>query len=448
MSSFARWSLVSSGLIACGRADAPAEDTDVGTSGIVVDASDASGRAVDDGTTADDGDDDDGPRPTKYDVGSPTGTLDCSDGEVTTAFSIIWIANSPEGTVSKIDTGSAVELARYRTGPDGPDPSRTAVNLAGDVAVSNRRGSITKIAGSLAGCVDADGDGEIRTSGGADDVLDWGEDECVLWHASTSFDASIAGSSGGPRATAWTGGTLDPDTCDVTGVDLWVSWRNQPESSATIRKISGVDGTTLGEAVIEDWPDNWGHGPYGGAADAAGDLWALGTSGSMFRVDGDDFGVERWDNGVSHVMYGIALDAAGDPWVAGYDGKLWHFDRTSAAWVDKGGTDGGPSRLRGLAVDPRGHAWVAGNGPCGLMRYDTIADELVDGHIDLPGCATPVGVSVDAEGMIWVVDRDAERAYRVDPDDYAVTTVEGLVQPYTYSDMTGAGLGLVVNPPG
>jgi hypothetical protein len=51
MSSLPRWSLVSSVLLACGRADAPVEDTEVGTSGIVVDASDASGRAADDGTT-------------------------------------------------------------------------------------------------------------------------------------------------------------------------------------------------------------------------------------------------------------------------------------------------------------------------------------------------------------------------------------------------------------
>jgi hypothetical protein len=27
------------------------------------------------------------------------------------------------------------------------------------------------------------------------------------------------------------------------------------------------------------------------------------------------------------------------------------------------------------------------------------------------------------------------------------TTTTGLIGPYTYSDMTGAGLGLVVNPP-
>lgn len=32
--------------------------------------------------------------------------------------------------------------------------------------------------------------------------------------------------------------------------------------------------------------------------------------------------------------------------------------------------------------------------------------------------------------------------------DYSIAlTVTGLVGPYTYSDMTGAGLDLVVNPP-
>ena len=40
-------------------------------------------------------------------------------------------------------------------------------------------------------------------------------------------------------------------------------------------------------------------------------------------------------------------------------------------------------------------------------------------------------------------------AFKVDPDTYQVQlTVTGLVNPYTYSDMTGAGLDLVLNPPG
>jgi streptogramin lyase len=69
-------------------------------------------------------------------------------------------------------------------------------------------------------------------------------------------------------------------------------------------------------------------------------------------------------------------------------------------------------------------------------------------HIELPGCEEPVGVSIDAAGSVWVVDRGASTAYRVDPDTQTVdATVTGLVDPYTYSDMTGAGLDVVVNPP-
>jgi hypothetical protein len=38
-------------------------------------------------------------------------------------------------------------------------------------------------------------------------------------------------------------------------------------------------------------------------------------------------------------------------------------------------------------------------------------------------------------------------AFRFDPASAQVTITEGLRGPYTYSDMTGAGLDLVVNPP-
>jgi streptogramin lyase len=112
-----------------------------------------------------------------------------------------------------------------------------------------------------------------------------------------------------------------------------------------------------------------------------------------------------------------------------------------------GDSSGGPQRLRGLTVDAQGHAWAAGNDPCGLVRFDTLGKVLVDGDIALPGCEEPVGVSIDVDGMVWVVDRGADVAFKVDPDGYDVQTVTGLVAPYTYSDMTGAGLGLVVHPP-
>ncbi|NJK31708.1 MAG: hypothetical protein HC927_04425, partial [Deltaproteobacteria bacterium] len=128
-------------------------------------------------------------------------------GEPEYEFSIIWIGNSGEGTVSKIDTVTATELARYRTGPgDNPDPSRTSVNLFGDVAIGNRSGSVVKIAADIDRCVDANQDGVITTSTSASDVLPWGSDECVLWYHEVGFDTGPAGNTGGPRGIAWDGG--------------------------------------------------------------------------------------------------------------------------------------------------------------------------------------------------------------------------------------------------
>ena len=50
--------------------------------------------------------------------------------------------------------------------------------------------------------------------------------------------------------------------------------------------------------------------------------------------------------------------------------------------------------------------------------------------------------------FVWIVDMGSSKAYKVDPDTYqTVITVSGLVGPYTYSDMTGSGLNLQVNPP-
>ncbi len=69
--------------------------------------------------------------------------------------------------------------------------------------------------------------------------------------------------------------------------------------------------------------------------------------------------------------------------------------------------------------------------------------------VQIPGCSTPVGISIDVDGYVWVVDQGSQQAFKVDPDTLQVVlTVGGLISPYTYSDMTGAGLNLVVNPPG
>jgi hypothetical protein len=354
-------------------------------------------------------------------------------------FSMIWIANSPEGTVSKIDTVTAVERSRYGTGPGSPDPSRTAVNLRGDVAVANRAGSITKIAGHISNCVDKNENGVIDTSLDPDDVLDWGTDECVLWHHEIEdFPSGLPSNQGGPRAIAWEGGV---SACDQPR--LWVGWRAQPDEVVHIRRLDGVTGDTLDEVEVEDWTQVWGHGTYGGVSDAHGGLWALGTGGTLLHV-GADMAVQRWDNPVAPTLYSLALDADGVPWLAGYAGNLWRFDPVAQEFQDMGAA-AESSRLRGIAVDDEGHAWIAGNNPCGLARYDTVTETIIDDAIPIADCEEPVGVSVDAEGNVWVVDRGASVAFKVDRNDYSSQTVEGLNSPYTYSDMTGTGLKLLFN---
>lgn len=370
-------------------------------------------------------------------------------------FSYIWIANTAEGTVSKIDTMSGNEEARYRTGPDlniggnvrNPDPSRTSVNLYGDVAIANRTGSLTKIATREEDCIDRNGNMQIDTSTGPNDILDWMQDECVLWWVDLPFSPSAAnsGNRAGPRAVAWDGGSGDICANDAK---VWIAGRTQEDATtATVQRYNG-DGTFDAEVVINSWtPSNWGHGPYGGATDAEGNFWILGADGFLIFVDAVTVAASRYnipdDEGKN--TYGLALDAEGDVWVSGHNGVLWRFDTGTRTFHNMADV----RRMRGVAIDFDGQLWAAANNGCGLVHYDTITETMVDANIALPDCDEPVGVSIDVDGFVWVVDRFADRAYKVNPTTHAIADQTlNLNRPYTYSDMTGAGLSLVVGPPG
>ncbi|MEE9392334.1 MAG: hypothetical protein V3W41_07500 [Planctomycetota bacterium] len=233
---------------------------------------------------------------------------------------------------------------------------------------------------------------------------------------------------------------------------MWFGWRDEVSGRAKVRALRGDTGVQDDgdEVEILDFDANWGHGPYGGATDVKGDFWVLGTGGTLYRVKGDDFEVEAWivpasaGGDMDPVLYGISISAQGDVWLAGFsDGAVWKFDIEEEVFDGSFATGG--SRLRGLALDEDGSAWAAANQSCGLVHFDTVDETIVDGSIDLPGCSTPVGVSIDHEGFVWVVDQTANKAFKVDPDGYAVVAeVGGLDGPYTYSDMTGIGLRIVL----
>lgn len=416
-----------------------------GSSGVPA-SDDADGAAPSGGssTSADGADDSDGTL--KFDVAaSPdAGRAHCGggDGGGGGTFSNIWVANSPQGTVSKIDTETATEVARYRTTTaPAQQPSRTSVNQFGDIAAGHRYAArVIKIAAEEEGCVDRNANGMIDTSTGPADILDWSADECMVWEADL-----LPAADQGTRAVAWEGGIVDPETCKNTNPNprLWVAYGTNP---LQVKRLDGATGAVLDETTIPSTGF-----VYGGAVNGDGDFWVSDRSGrTMSRVDAVTLAVDTWDVPGSNA-YGMGVDGDGQPWIATYQSGagadlIYRFDPIAQMWHAAGGIAG---RYRGLAIDRQDRVWAVGNSPCRLAVFDRTTDSVIDDAIPLPDCAAPVGVTIDRDGFVWVVDRDASVAWKVDPDNFTVAaTVTGLNGPYTYSDFSGSGLDLVINPPG
>ena len=178
------------------------------TESVTMSASDSSGQvSVTDtattGTTGDatdTGDSDTGDSDTGEDTGEPP----CEPGGAGMFFSYAWVANTDQGSVSKINTDTMIEEARYYTDPaqsGAASPSRTSVSADGRfMVVSNRdRGSVTKIAATIEDCVDKNGDGVIQTSKDKSELLPYLQEECILW--TTTLTAN--NHQWGPRATTF-----------------------------------------------------------------------------------------------------------------------------------------------------------------------------------------------------------------------------------------------------
>ncbi len=461
--------VLSLALTACGTTEPDADESNTGTASIGTISATESSSGTDTASTLDTdsgsgpgstnpteptttmpgvtGDDtEDGP---KFDVPDTpdAGNAGCGGGGGGgggggTTFSNIWVANAPEGTVSKIDTETAVEVARYMTTATPADqPSRTSVNQFGDIAAGFRYAArVVKIAAETEDCVDTNGNGVIDTSSGPDDIRAWDMDECVLWEADL-----LPAAAQGTRAVAWEGGTIDPSTCENTNPNprLWVAYGSNP---LQVKRLDGATGAVLDETTIASTGF-----VYGGAVNAEGDFWVSDRTGrTMSRVDAVTLQVDSWPVPGSNA-YGMGVDGDGQPWIATYTSGagvdfVHRFDPITETWHDAGGVTG---RYRGLAIDREDRIWVAGNQPCRLAVFDRLNDNVLNDSIALPGCDDPVGVTIDRDGFVWVVDRGASVAWKVDPDAFSIAaTVTGLTSPYTYSDFSGSGLDLVINPPG
>jgi streptogramin lyase len=353
--------------------------------------------------------------------------------------SYIWIANTAEGTLSKVDTIRAIEVARYLTGPNaaGNDPSRTSVNLHGDMVVTNRNvnglpggsSSTAKFAANIEDCVDRNGNATIETSSGPTDVLPWGEDECMLW-------STPIGPPYGARATVWDG-EEDPET--GRGGHVWIGTCTFGMGTNTVYKLDGDTGEILEQTTV---PASCA---YGGAVDGAGGLWIVDNfvPDAVIRVDMVTLATER--HPINLCGYGISVDSRGRVWTGG-DLCINRFD--PAAGTDQQANVAavcpGCTMLRGIAVGSgksAGFVWAADSSG-NLVKIDEESVEVVEAF--RIGTPDMIGVAVDFEGYVWAVSQGGNAAYKFDPDAETFVTVGIGAGPYTYSDMTGVQLRQVI----
>ena len=387
-------------------------------------------------------------------VPDPAGGLRLSTSVASIPF--IWIANSAENTVSKLDTATGREIARYVV---CSDPSRTAVDLHGDGIVGCRGdGKVAKVAILEADCVDRNGNGAIDTSRDANGNgrIEASErvtnDECILWVAQPDGPSTSCDQSVNPNGCARSAGV---DKNNHPWVGFWNSKR--------LRRLDPVSGASLQTITLSNRP-------YGLAIAGDGTIWyASRDANGIGKVSPTTGELGFWAMPGSRSMYGIAVDHLGKVWVAtGESSGLSRFDPAANAWTHFGGW---PTRgfTRGVAVrvvnDGNGnvigakvyvghHNWTSCTDSAygGQHRKVTVINALTlveEPTLDIGADNGPVGVAIDVDGHLWTVNQCNSTASRVNTSTGAlIGTYPVGSSPYTYSDMTGYALRNITAPSG
>ncbi len=401
-----------------------------------------------------------------------------------TTLDYLWVANSGEGTVSKIDTATVQEVGRYLTGLDADraDPSRTSVDLAGDVFVGVRNlfygtdhapSSLTKIAGADERCIDRNQNGKIDTSTGANDVyprstggdvpVGHSTDECVLWTRGFDDDrdpdsVTTQFQCHGLRAVTATAET--GENFEHNG-HVWVGCFNEK----AVYKLNGTTGELLKQYQLPHCQ------PYGALMGKNDRLWLSCRGGSSVMLPifveavqgvawvNTNTGKENYMANTASNPYGIAMDEGGDVWVTDMGGQVIKF-MPGAPVGSASKTLGVDDSNRGIAVDSDGFIWmITTSGDSKVYMLDSssfpnsnsIIDSFYLGDDDVGGpvhAYNGVGVAVDFNGNVWGISRNEGEtngyATRLEVDRTgAVPTVVGkqIIQvgyePYSYSDMIG-----------
>ncbi len=292
--------------------------------------------------------------------------------------------------------------------------------------MSNRQepdGGSTKILAS--DCPDQNGNGVVETSTGTNDVLPWGDDECVMWYVD---DISAARGSafeiraeldGGIREYVWVG------SYPLFGLN-----------QGTVYEIDSIEGEQTGRTLEQT-------AAYGLAMGPGGILWSVGLGGCPVATDTTTLEQTQYQG--CGGAYGLAVDADGRVWIGS---SVSRMDPETEEWETPVDADGNayPVYGGGITVDAFGNAYTGEYGWGGGGSAYKIDAETMEVTL-LPGMGGH-GWAVDFDGFIWSVDMQ-DAAHVMDPETLEVEDVRPpFTSPYTYSDMTGFQLQNTVTPAG
>ena len=352
------------------------------------------------------------------------------DPNTLTQFNYIWVALSGRNTVARIDTDTGTVLGEYYSAPQGQpgNPSRTTVDLNGDVWVGNRnqssggQGSIAKISASATG---------PDTSTG-------------VWNAATgaagTFDARPWTNAGGADTN---GGT---STAQDTAIMQYIRTSGTNARSVAVDANNNVWVGGLGNRQHQLYDENGapvagphtsfniGRGGYGAVIDGNGVLWSAGFSGGLVRFD-PATGATRVV-GTDRTSYGLAVDTDGNIWNSNWTANTIRKYDSDGNVLGTYSTAGSSSFLRGVAITLDNNVWIAGSGSSSVTRMASDGTILATIAVG----STPTGVAVDSNGKVWVTNYGSNNVMRIDPATNLVDLTVNLgarANPYNYSDMTG-----------
>ncbi len=363
----------------------------------------------------------------------------------TSTFPFAWIANSGDATVSKFNTRTNREVARYRTwfGPSsepgwepgsswsGAAPSRTAVDGEGNVYVANRHfdgrpGLVIKIL--MDGWIDRNGNGIIDTSVDTNNDGTIGDDE-ILSMGDTNGNGKIDDSEIKDERIAWAvpvgpANGLARSLAIAPDGNIWVGLYND----YSYYELSSSNGA-IASGPINVYP----HTPYGALVDRDGILWGASLSGNLLRLDTKTHAVKIYDHWQYGSNYGIAL-GNGHIYLASQWGYSYiEFDPSTESFSIPATTK---FASLGVAVDRDGNI-IVGNSSGGAAKFAPDGS-LIWSASPQPGTSEVRGVVVDADNDVWLVHRaDNCISKHRGTDGAPLGVLPTGAEPYTYTDATG-----------